>query len=155
MAVYHLFSEQKIPQQIDVVWDFISNPHNLRSITPPSMGFEITTKELEDKIYSGMIISYTLKPLLGIKTLWLTEITHVREREYFVDEQRVGPYKLWHHQHKLTDMGDHVMMSDMITYKPPMGMIGSLANTLMIKKRLHGIFEYRRKMLENKFGIVL
>ncbi len=152
MAIYNLFFEQKIPQPVEVVWDFIADPRNLRLITPPDMHMEIISQNLPSVIHPGLIISYTLRPLFGIKTLWLTEIKHLKEQEYFVDEQRAGPYKLWHHLHKLTPFEDHVLMSDVVTYQPPYGVFGSLVNTFFIRKRLSHIFEYRRDTLERKFG---
>ena len=99
MAFYQFHKQQKIRTTIDEIWDFISSPPNLKEITPDYMGFDITTKNLPDKMYAGMVISYEVSPLLGIKTTWVTEITQVIDKKYFVDEQRVGPYSLWHHQH--------------------------------------------------------
>lgn len=101
MAFYQFYREQLITASIDEIWDFISSPQNLKKITPQEMGFDIRTKDLPNKIYEGMIISYTVRPLLGIKTNWVTEITHIKDKEYFVDEQRVGPYSMWHHQHMI------------------------------------------------------
>ena len=152
MSFYHIYFEQKIPQSLDVVWDFIANPKNLALITPPSMGLDITSKDLPEKIYTGMIISYIIKPLFGLKMLWLTEIKHLKEREYFVDEQRAGPYKLWHHQHKLTQFDGYVLMSDIVTYKPPYGLLGTIANSLVIRNKLDEIFRFRKEALEKKFG---
>ena len=154
MAIYHLFFEQKIPQSLDTVWSFISDPRNLKLITPPDMAMEITSSHLPERIHPGLIISYTIKPLLGMKMLWLTEIKHLKEKEYFVDEQRAGPYKLWHHLHKLTPFDGYVLMSDVVTYRPPYGFIGSIANSLFIRNRLKDIFEFRRETLEKKFGKV-
>ncbi|MDN3668865.1 SRPBCC family protein [Echinicola jeungdonensis] len=153
MAHYQLFTEQKIPASLDEVWDFISSPANLKEITPDHMGFDITSKDLPDKMYPGMIISYKVSPLLGIKMNWVTEITHIKDKEFFVDEQRVGPYALWHHQHRLTPLeGGGVLMSDIVTYQPPFGLIGNIANTLFIKRQLKGIFDYRFMAVEKKFG---
>ena len=138
---------------MDEVWDFISSPANLKEITPDHMGFDITSKNMPEKMYQGMIISYKVSPLLGIKTDWVTEITHLKEKEYFVDEQRLGPYKMWHHQHKLEPVKDGVIMHDIITYIPPMGFIGAIANSLVIKNKLEEIFEYRRVAVEKRFPI--
>jgi len=115
------------------------------------MGFDIRSNKLPDKIYEGMIISYIVKPLLGIKTNWVTEITHIRDKAYFVDEQRVGPYTLWHHQHIIEQQGDKVLMKDIVSYKPPMGFLGSIANELIIKNKLNEIFDYRTQILEKIF----
>ena len=149
MAVYQFRKEQFIPAGIDEVWDFISSPGNLKKITPEHMGFEITSGKLPGKMYPGMIITYRVSPFRGVKMNWVTEITHVREKEYFVDEQRVGPYAMWHHEHHIEAVEGGVMMRDVITYRPPLGFLGVLANRLFIRKQLDGIFEYRRKALEN------
>lgn len=152
MPVYQLYKEQIIPASRIEVWDFISSPDNLKKITPPEMGFDITNKELSSKMYPGMIISYKVKPLPGFKTNWVTEITQVREGEYFVDEQRVGPYSIWHHQHILEDHSKGILMKDIITYLPPMGFLGALANRLIIKKKLNEIFAFREEAMINIFG---
>ena len=152
MPVYQLYKEQIIPASRIEVWDFISSPDNLKKITPPEMGFDIINKELAEKMYPGMIISYKVKPLPGFKTNWVTEITQVRDGEYFVDEQRVGPYKIWHHQHILEGHSKGILMKDIITYLPPMGFLGALANSLIIKKKLNEIFAFREEAMINIFG---
>ena len=103
-------------------------------------------------MYPGMIISYVVRPLMNLKTNWVTEITQVKDKEYFVDEQRVGPYKIWHHQHILIPVKDGVLMRDIISYQPPFGILGKIANKLVIKKKLNEIFDYRFIALQNKFG---
>ncbi|MGB8320640.1 MAG: SRPBCC family protein [Ignavibacteriaceae bacterium] len=143
---------QKIPGTIEKVWDFISSPSNLEKITPSYMGFKITGNNLPGKIYPGLIIRYKLSPLLGIKITWVTEITHVKEKEFFVDEQRVGPYSIWHHQHKIEAVKNGVLMTDIVTYKPPFGILGRLSNQLFIKKRLESIFDFRKSALEKIYG---
>jgi len=152
MGFYQLKIKQALPASLDEIWDFISSPENLKKITPDHMGFDIITPDLPEKMYPGMIIAYKVSPLLGIKMTWVTEITHVREKEYFVDEQRLGPYRMWHHEHRIEPVDDGVLMSDIVSYKPPMGVLGSLANKLMIKRQLKQIFDYREKVLENIFG---
>ncbi|MBJ2174625.1 SRPBCC family protein [Aureibaculum sp. A20] len=153
MAFYQLLKEQKINSTIDEIWDFISSPANLKVITPDYMGFDIVSKNLPEKMYPGMIISYKVSPLLGIKTLWVTEITKVRDKKYFVDEQRVGPYSLWHHQHIIEPIENGVLMKDIVSYQPPFGFLGAIANTLIIKNKLKEIFDYRTQAVEKKFGI--
>lgn len=152
MAFYQLNKTQKLPVSINEIWDFISSPENLKEITPDHMGFVVTSNTGKEKMYQGMIISYKVSPLLNIKLDWVTEITHVKEREYFVDEQRIGPYTMWHHQHKIEPIEGGVLMTDIVTYQPPMGVIGALANTLIIKKQLKEIFDYRTLALEKRFG---
>jgi len=152
MGFYQLHKTQKIPATIDKVWDFISSPANLKKITPEYMGFNITAKMLSEKMYPGMIISYKVSPVLGIKMTWVTEITQVKEKEYFVDEQRVGPYSMWHHEHKIEPIEGGVLMTDIVSYKPPFGFLGSIANSILIKKQLKEIFDFRTVAMEKMFG---
>jgi len=152
MGFYQLHKTQKVPATINEVWNFISAPANLKKITPEYMGFDITSEMLSEKMYPGMIITYRVSPVLGIKMNWVTEITHVKEKEYFVDEQRSGPYSIWHHEHKIEPVEGGVLMTDIVSYKPPFGILGSVANAIFIKKQLEEIFEFRRKVLIEIFG---
>jgi ligand-binding SRPBCC domain-containing protein len=147
MAVHQLKKELELTVGLEEAWDFLSNPYNLQEITPDYMGFEIRTAGLPEKVYPGLMISYWVRPLLGLKMNWLTEITHVREPHYFVDEQRAGPYALWHHEHHLTPSKVGVVMTDLITYKLPAGPLGDLAHSLFVKKQLENIFQYRELAL--------
>ena len=151
MAFYQLFKTQIVNGSIEDVWDFISSPKNLKKITPDYMGFEINSQNLPEKMYPGMIISYIVKPVLGIKMLWVTEITHIEEMRYFVDEQRIGPYSMWHHQHFIEPSGQGVLMTDIVSYSPPLGFLGALANNLFISKQLNSIFDYRENILRQLF----
>ena len=153
MAFYQFKQEQKVNASLEEVWDFISSPANLKEITPDYMGFDITSEDLPEKMYPGMIITYTVKPILGIKTPWMTEITQVKDKEFFIDEQRVGPYKLWHHQHFIEPIEGGVLMKDIVTYAPPLGFLGAIANKLIIKNKLQEIFDYRTKAVNKKFGL--
>ena len=153
MAFYQLEKTQKIPAEITEVWNFISSPVNLKHITPPYLGFEIINNNLPEKMYPGMIISYKVSPLLGIKMKWVTEITYVKENEYFIDEQRIGPYSMWHHQHKITPIDSGVLMTDIVTYNPPFGFLGALSNKVFIRKQLDEIFNFRESAIERKFGV--
>jgi ligand-binding SRPBCC domain-containing protein len=152
MGFYQLKQTQKIKGTIDEVWNFIASPANLKKITPDYMGFDITSEDLPEKMYPGMIICYKVSPLLGIKMNWLTEITQVDEKIFFIDEQRIGPYKIWHHQHRIEPVEGGVLMTDIVTYQPPMGFLGSIANTLVIKNKLNEIFDYRKNVLNEIFG---
>jgi ligand-binding SRPBCC domain-containing protein len=152
MAHYQFYKEQLLQASIDEIWDFISSPANLKEITPDYMGFDILSENLPPKMYPGMIISYQVSPFPWYSTQWVTEITQVREREFFIDEQRIGPYNLWHHQHILEESENGVLMKDLITYQPPMSFLGDIANKLIIKKTLHQIFDYRQKVLELIFN---
>lgn len=151
-GIYQLRTTQNIPATINQVWDFISSPRNLKKITPDYMGFEITNEPIADTMYAGMIISYKVKPILGISMDWVTEITHVKEMEYFVDEQRIGPYAIWHHQHKISKINGGTLMEDIVSYKPPFGILGNIANSVFIKKQLDTIFNYRFEAVEREFG---
>ncbi len=151
MGFYQKKQTQHFNNTVDELWEFISSPKNLKLITPDYMGFDIVTEGLPDKMYEGMIIGYKVSPLLGIKTTWVTEITHVKDKQYFVDEQRVGPYKMWHHQHFLETTPKGTLMKDVVSYQPPFGILGKIANQLIIKRKLEEIFSYRTKVLNELF----
>jgi ligand-binding SRPBCC domain-containing protein len=149
--VHHLKQSQTLPADREVLWEFISVPQNLNKITPPDMAFEIIG-EPPEKTYAGLLLEYRVKvPLLGWST-WLTEIKYVQEGVSFVDEQRVGPYKLWLHTHKLEDVEGGTRMTDDIRYLVPFGPIGLLANALFVGRTLRRIFDYRRIKMEEIFG---
>jgi ligand-binding SRPBCC domain-containing protein len=152
MAFYQLIKTQKLPASVNEVWDFISSPSNLKKITPEHMGFIVTSNTGEEKMYPGMIITYKVSPLFGIKLNWMTEITHVSDFKYFVDEQRIGPYSMWHHQHKIEAIEGGVLMTDIVTYQPPFGILGAIANSLLIRDQLEQIFNFRTVALEKMFG---
>ena len=147
-----IFLEQFLKADLEKVWSFVSSPRNLKLITPPYMGFNITSIDLPEKMYAGMIITYKVSPILSIPTTWVTEITHVSEKKFFIDEQRVGPYTMWHHQHFFKEHKNGVLMNDIITYKAPFGPLGVIANSLFIRKKLESIFNYRYKTLNQIFN---
>ena len=151
MGFYQFERKQLLHSSVEEVWDFISSPANLKEITPGYMGFDIISENLPDKMYPGMIICYRVKPLFGIPVTWVTEITQVVEKKYFIDQQRSGPYALWHHQHFIEKSEDGILMTDIISYKPPLGFLGKIANKLFIRKKLEEIFNYRREALIKKF----
>ena len=152
MAFYQLHKQQIIGASTDEVWNFISSPENLREITPDSMNFRILSENLPEKMYPGMIIKYKVSPLQGLSMTWVTEITHVEEKRYFVDDQRMGPYAIWHHQHFLEPHENGVLMTDIVSYKPPLGFFGSIANRLFIRRQLDKIFSYRERVITERFG---
>ncbi|QNF35201.1 SRPBCC family protein [Adhaeribacter swui] len=152
MSHYVLKRVQKLPISLDLAWDYFSSPDNLAEITPSYMGFEVLSNSDSVKMYPGQIITYYVKPLLGIKLFWMTEITHVADKKYFVDEQRFGPYTLWHHTHFFKEIPGGVEMRDQVHYKLPFGPLGDLVHGLFVKKQLEGIFAYRNQVLEKKFG---
>ncbi|MEM2135545.1 MAG: SRPBCC family protein [Candidatus Jordarchaeaceae archaeon] len=153
MKLYRLQFVQNLPIQIKEAWSFFSDPRNLPLITPPWLNLRITS-EVPEKIYPGLIIIYRIKPLFGIPVTWVTEITHVNEPYYFVDEQRFGPYKFWHHQHIFRELKSGVEIQDIIHYALPFGPLGDMINTFIVKKRLCEIFTFRRLALERMLGRV-
>lgn len=149
---FSLKTTQRIPVSLDKAWSFFSDPANLKTITPADLGFEIISKHHGGFMYAGQIIEYTVKPLLGIPMYWMTEITHVEDKKFFVDEQRFGPYQLWHHQHHFKPIEGGVEMTDIVHYRIPMGIIGNLANGILVKSQLRKIFGHRFKAVETTFG---
>ncbi len=149
--VYSLKTVQQLPISLEEAWDFFCSPKNLQQITPANMGFNIISKHHGDKMYPGQIIEYTVKPLLGIPLHWMNEITHVADKKYFVDEQRFGPYSLWHHQHHFKTVGSCVEMTDIVHYKLHFWFLGDIANSLFVQQQLKGIFDYRYKKIEGLF----
>ncbi|MFP5039523.1 SRPBCC family protein [Parasediminibacterium sp. JCM 36343] len=150
--VYSFSTVQTIPVSLDEAWAFFSNPANLKDITPANMGFNVISKYHGDKMYTGQIIEYTVSPLLGIPMYWMTEITHVQDKQYFIDEQRFGPYTLWHHQHHFKAVTGGVEMTDIVHYKVPFWILGDIANVVLVKAQLKKIFDYRFKAVEERFG---
>lgn len=151
MKIYTLHKTQNLPISVERAWEFLSNPANLKTITPDYMGFNILAGA-DRPMFPGQIIQYIVTPVLGIKTKWVTEITHVKDQEYFVDEQRFGPYALWHHKHFIKKIEGGVKMEDIIDYKVPMGFLGQLVHPILVKPKLEEIFTYRTKKLEELFG---
>lgn len=151
MKVYKLETEQHLNVSIEECWDFFSSPRNLQTITPDNMSFEI--QDFDGKrMYPGQIITYTLKPLLGIKINWVTIITVCEENNYFIDEQRFGPYTLWHHKHFFEPTATGTKMVDIVHYALPLGYLGRIMNKLVVKNKLKTIFDYRYKKIEELFN---
>jgi ligand-binding SRPBCC domain-containing protein len=155
MKIYTLAKSQIIHSSIEQCWAFFSNPANLVKITPSSLDFRVLS-HVPARIYSGLMIQYRVRPLLGIPATWLTEITGVTEPHYFVDEQRVGPYKIWHHEHFFKQLdGSRVEIRDLIHYVMPFGFLGGIVHELIVKKDLERIFSYREKIVGEIFGAKL
>lgn len=151
MKIYTLHKKQNLPISLETAWEFLSNPKNLKTITPNYMSFDILSGA-EKPMFPGQIIQYIVTPIFGIKTKWVTEITHVKELEYFVDEQRFGPYALWHHKHFIKEIDGGIEMEDIIDYKIPMGVLGQIAHPFLVKPKLEEIFAYRQKKLVELYG---
>ncbi len=143
---------QKIKGNLDQVWSFFSTPLNLNNITPPDMHFDILPNQHLDHMYPGQIIRYNIEPFKGIKFRWVTEITHVKDKAFFVDEQRFGPYAFWHHQHIFNQISpDCVTMQDIVHYALPFGKLGQIFAGGMVRKKIESIFKYRKELIGNYF----
>jgi ligand-binding SRPBCC domain-containing protein len=151
MKIYNLKRTQFLPIKLADAWDFFSSPANLEKITPGKMGFHILYKSGGEKMYPGQLIRYYVKVLPFLRLHWVTEITHVDKPFYFVDEQRFGPYSLWHHQHHFSEVEGGVLMTDEVNYGIPMGFIGRLTHWLFVGREVNAIFEHRFKVLEKYF----
>ncbi len=151
MKIYTLHKKQNLPISLEEAWNFLSNPKNLKIITPDYMSFDMITKT-DRPLYTGQILQYIVTPLLGIKTKWVSEITHIENKKYFVDEQLYGPYSLWHHKHFIKEIDGGVEMEDIIDYKIPLGILGQLVHPFLVKPKLEEIFSYRQKKLIELFG---
>jgi ligand-binding SRPBCC domain-containing protein len=151
MPVHVLRTTQVVSASIADCWAFFSDPRNLSRITPPALDFQVLS-DLPSAIHAGMMIQYRVRPLLGIAVTWLTEITHVEAGRYFVDEQRVGPYAVWHHEHTFTALaGGRTEIGDMVHYVLPFGWLGNLAHPLLVTPQLRKIFAFREKAVAAHF----
>lgn len=152
MKVYQLNRKQKIDRPIDEVWEFFSSPNNLRKITPADMDFNVRS-ELPDEMYPGMIIEYQVRPIASIPVTWVTEITQLQPPHFFIDEQRIGPYSFWHHQHHFRSLGikGGTEIVDLVHYSVPLGILGRFAHWLFIDKQLNAIFDYRNEVIGQLF----
>ena len=149
--MHQFIRKQFVKTDLQTCWDFFSSPANLKRITPSYMGFDVKT-EVPTQMYEGLIIAYTVKPLLGIPVEWVTEITHVKDKSFFVDEQRKGPYTMWHHEHHFKEVEGGVEMTDIVSYIIPLGFLGKLVEPFIVKPKLEEIFAYRFKIVEEVFG---
>lgn len=149
---YQLHREQQLFCDLDTAWNFFSNPNNLSKITPKDMGFTVLSQPDSDKIYEGMLIDYTVSPILRIPLSWQTRITQVDWNKSFTDFQQKGPYKYWNHFHEFIPNDKGVLMRDTVDYELPLGVLGTVAHQIMVKKKLESIFNYRYSVLENLFN---
>lgn len=151
MKLHRLHTVQRLPISPEAAWTFFSSPRNLPVITPPWLDFQITNDPPE-AMHAGAIIAYTIRPALGLKVRWVTEITHVEAPHFFVDEQRFGPYRFWHHQHRFRAVEGGVEAEDLVHYALPLGPLGAFTHAVTVRKRLEAIFAYRREVLAERFG---
>lgn len=153
--IYRIQHVQLLNTTLDKAWAFFSAAENLQQITPSYMRFDVTSPQTNKPVYAGQIITYKIHPVLGIPLNWMTEITHVKEGQYFIDEQRRGPYSLWHHQHHFEAVEDGVKMTDIVHYALPFGILGQFAHVLFVKKQLKDIFSYRKEKVAELFKVIL
>jgi len=151
MNMHQFKAEQFLPIDKKKAWDFFSSPKNLSKITPPEMDFKILSSLNGEEIFEGMKIDYTLKPLFGISVHWQTEIYKVQNQKYFSDRQAKGPYKIWEHTHTFSEVDGGVLMHDVVNYKLPFGFMGRALNSILVKRKIENIFEYRKQILERIF----
>lgn len=151
--MYQLIRKQIVPTDMETCWDFFSSPKNLKTITPDYMGFDVLT-QLPEKMYEGLMIEYRVTPLLRIPMNWITEIKYVHDERFFVDEQRKGPYKIWHHEHHFKYHPKGIEMTDIVSYEVPFGILGRIVHPLIVRPKLEEIFDYRFKKVEEIFGKV-
>ncbi len=150
--IHRLVTTQVIPQPIEIVWDFFSTPKNLNTLTPPGMGFEFI-QGADQSMYLGQLIQYRIQILPIIKATWLTEITHLKHMSHFVDEQRLGPYRFWYHEHRFNEVPDGTLATDTVTYAVPFGPLGGdIIHSLAIRPKLQSIFSYRQLKINQLFN---
>jgi len=154
MSVHRFDETHPLPIARDQAWRFFSDPRNLARITPPSLGFRVIS-DVPDDVYPGLMITYRVRPLFNIPVTWVTEITHVASGERFVDEQRAGPYAMWHHEHHFRDIPGGTEMRDIVHYALPGGPIGDVVNEWVVAKKVAEIFGHRRQVLNAFFGAAI
>jgi ligand-binding SRPBCC domain-containing protein len=147
MKLHQIHRKQMIPISIFEAWEFFSNPENLSTITPSWLNLTLIS-DIPRGMHSGMIISYRITPIVRVPTIWISEITHVNRPTYFVDEQRLGPFRFWHHQHVFKEVGRNVEIQDIVHYAMPLGPIGEMMYSISVRKKVDSIFDFRQKALE-------
>jgi ligand-binding SRPBCC domain-containing protein len=152
MKIYSFKRLQVLPITLQAGWDFFSSPTNLAEITPPQMGFKILYRSGGDRMYAGQIIRYRIRLSFAVTVEWVTEITHVQEPHFFVDEQRSGPYSFWHHQHHFREVSNGLEITDEVNYSIPFGVLGRFANLVFVERQVNAIFDHRAKILVERFG---
>lgn len=150
--IFTLTAKQKVNVSVEKAWEFFSSPDNLEKLTPSEMGFSVTSGKPK-KAYPGQIITYKVSVVKGVRLNWVTELTQVKENCFFIDEQRFGPYKMWHHEHSFKKVDENsCIVGDKVSYKLPLGLLGKLAHVLFVKRQLRGIFEFRNKQIVKIFS---
>jgi ligand-binding SRPBCC domain-containing protein len=152
MKIYTVIRKQFLPINLEQAWSFFTSPKNLARITPPTIAFKILyISGSENETYAGQIIRYKISIIPGIRVNWMTEITHLNRPHNFIDEQRFGPYALWHHQHNFREVDGGIEMTDELNYAIPFGIIGRLVHWIFVRKRVSDIFDHRASVLDKLF----
>ena len=151
MKIFLISQKQFLPITIDEAWSFFSDPRNLTEITPETMDFKIEYVSGDGSMYPGQLIKYRIKIIRGIRVNWLTEITQVKFQQFFIDEQRFGPYAFWHHQHLFKAVAGGTEMIDEVNYALPLGWLGRIAHALFVGRQLREIFMHRQQVLQKRF----
>jgi ligand-binding SRPBCC domain-containing protein len=150
LKLYQFSSQQKLPISLDEAWKFLTDANNLKLLTPPELDMTVHYGT-ERGMYPGQLIEYSVTPLPFYKTNWVTHITQVEEKKFFVDEQMYGPYATWHHKHFISEIEGGTLMEDLIHYRLPFGILGKLGSGF-VKKKLEEIFRFRESALIKHFG---
>ena len=150
--MHRIVHKQQLPVSLDEIWKFFSLPGNLKKITPPSLGFNIVSGG-EGVMYKGMVVTYDIDSAFSLPYTWVTEIAEYEEKKFFVDRQRSGPYAYWNHEHYFAEIPNGIEITDILEYKMPLGLLGTLAHPFFIKNKIQKIFEYRSQKLEELFGV--
>jgi ligand-binding SRPBCC domain-containing protein len=153
MTLQSLSQEQRLPISREAAWEFFSTPRNLNDLTPPEIGFEIINQPGE-ALYDGQIIRYRIRVFPLVWVSWVTEIKSVDNGISFVDEQRFGPYKFWHHRHTFEDVSGGVLVRDLVHYGLGFGPFGAIAHAVFVRRKLEMIFKYRKEALVRRFGVL-
>lgn len=154
VVLHHLHREQVLPITLQEAWAFFSSCRNLDLLTPPEVGMEIVHCTSET-MHEGQIIAYRVRLATLVRVSWVTEIKSVEKGHGFIDEQRSGPYKFWHHRHTFTEVPGGVKVDDLLHYIMPLGPLGELAHALFARRKLERIFDYRAREMERRFGAPL
>ena len=153
MKLERIQTIQRLPIQVEEAWDFFTSPGNLSLITPPWLDYRLSSNPPE-YMHPGTLYSAQIRPFPGISMQWITEITYIRPPSLFITDQRVGPFKVWHHEYHFREHADGVELEDIVQYGLPLGPIGSLVHDLYVRRKLHEVFTYRAQSLERRFGAV-
>lgn len=152
VKMYKFVTKQCLPIPLEEAWSFFSTPANLIKLTPEWMNIQ-KMNMIQNRMYPGMLIQYQIQPILGIPLHWVTEITQMKELEYFIDVQRFGPFRFWHHEHHFKEINGGVEMTDILYYALPVGVIGQIVHACSVKRQMKQVFDYRFQMLERVFPV--